>query len=123
VLNLKVPKGSVKPRWTAAELAIVREHYAAEGARRLRERLPQRSFDAITRAAKKLGVRSGVVNEPSSRGGKVLSFMPWSDRELASLAKHYRKGGLALAIRKLPGRSADAIVGRARQLRLRREKP
>lgn len=105
--------------WSADELQIIRDRYAEEGARRLTARLPGRSWWAICKAASRLGIASGTRNKPLMRSTTAAAMTPWSERELQRLMKYYRHGGLDEAVRKLPGRSRDAIRWRAAQMRLK----
>jgi hypothetical protein len=58
------------PRWTAEELAVLREHYPAHGVEAVRARLPHRSWQSIYVKANKLGIHSlwrGKGNSPAPR--------------------------------------------------------
>jgi DNA invertase Pin-like site-specific DNA recombinase len=107
-----------KERWTEADHAWLREHYAASTVQEMEAQFPRRGYPAIRRQAETLGLKRPPRGRPKPKGES------WSTEEHAVL-QAYAAGGMSAAelCVQLPGRSWDAIAsqGRLLGLRLRRQ--
>ncbi len=107
-----------KERWTEADHAWLREHYAASTVQELEAQFPRRGYQAIRRQAETFGLKRPPRGRPKPKGAS------WSTEEHAVL-QAYAAGGMSTAelCVQLPGRTWDAIAsqGRLLGLRLRRQ--
>lgn len=99
--------------WSPAEIETLSETYAAGGIDAALKALPNRTKQAITWRASKLGIRSGV---PRHMGGGV-----WTPEEDRILTDNYPQlGGKVKKL--LPERQPSAIYARATKLGLKRNR-
>jgi hypothetical protein len=103
-----------KERWTAADHAWLREHYAASTVQELEAQFPRRGYQAIRRQAETLGLTRPPRGRPKPKGRR------WSDEENAVL-QAYAAGEMSTAelCDQLAGRSWDGIMSQGRLLGLR----
>lgn len=98
-LGLKVPHHR---RWTAAEDALINQHYETHGAAGLVALLPGRTRPAI--------IGRGIVL------GRRNQALDWTTAEDAVLREHYPTTAVSSFSARLPGRPLTAIASRARKL-------
>jgi hypothetical protein len=103
-----------KARWTDADNAWLREHYAASTVPALEARFPNRGYAAIRRQAETLGLKRPQRGIPKPPGAT------WSEAENAVL-RAYAAGEISAAdlSAQLAGRSWDAMTYQGRRLGLR----
>jgi DNA invertase Pin-like site-specific DNA recombinase len=103
-----------KVRWSDADNAWLREHYASSTVQALEARFPDRGYYAIRRQGKTLGLRRPQRGIPKPQGAA------WSEAENAVL-RTYAAGEISVAdlCAQLAGRSWDAITYQGRRLGLR----
>lgn len=100
VLN-EVRQG-LNPAWTADEDAILRKHYASDGAKECQRRVHGRTIPAIRERARKLGLWE-------RRHAKAV---PWTEDEHERLKALFPIEGVACH-KKFPGRSKESVLGHA----------
>jgi hypothetical protein len=100
-------------RWTDADNAWLREHYASSTVQALQARFPHWSYYAIRKQAESLGLKRRQRGIPKPQG------TVWSEAENAVL-RAYAAGQVshATVCAQLPGRTWDAIEHHARVLGL-----
>jgi Recombinase len=107
-----------KERWTDADHAWLREHYAASTVQELEAQFPRRGYQAIRRQAETLGHTRPPRGRPKPKGAS------WNTEEHAVLQAYAaREMSYVELCGQLPDRSWDAIAsqGRLLGLRLRRQ--
>jgi Recombinase len=102
-----------KVRWTDADNAWLRAHYASSTTQALQARFPDRGYPAIRRQAQTLGLKRPPRGRPKPKG------LTWSEVENA-LLHAYASGEMSAAelSAQLPGRSWDAIASQGQVLGL-----
>lgn len=86
------------PRWTAAELAILRERYPDHGIEGVRELLPTRSWQSIYVKANKLGIRCthrGDAPKPKLAGADLEEAIRLREEQRWSFARIGAHFGIA----------------------------
>lgn len=99
------PKSRKAPEWTIPEMRILEKHYRNLSAAEIQRRhLPHRTVNAIRNMAARV------------KAGK-WKHQAWSDEEEGLLREHYPFEGPSCSGR-LPGRTPEAVVAKARELGL-----
>lgn len=96
------------PLWTKEEIEILKEHYPSGGWKEVNKLLPTRTKSSIKGCAQKIGIKSEKV------------FNDWSNNEIQIIKKYYPKEGRN-CISRLPGRTIEGLVYKAKNLKIRKE--
>lgn len=93
--------------WTDEELAILRDHYRTDGAKKCAKLLPGRTVVAIRTRAEKIGL-----------GRHQTGGSPWTEVESQMLEVAFRTEGTA-CIHRFPERTRNSVLGRAYHMGLK----